>query len=211
MAGEIEYNLEKISLDTKNICEKFTDYNELILWAVEHKHFYEKSVQTKLLKLLSTQSMMTCSFCEKTFKHKFNFIRHIKSIHLKSIYFCDICFKSLTRQDKLAEHRRTHFVQNYTCELCQCTFKSQFNLESHIEKIHNQKHECVICNLNLASKKKLNQHLLAFHSLKSTYECSKCQRCFSTKYNRNRHEKSCQKKSSTITEVSFICKVFILF
>lgn len=50
-----------------------------------------------------------CHLCDKSFKHNFHLIRHIRSHSGLKPFICDICGKTFVRRDNCRDHaRRVH-------------------------------------------------------------------------------------------------------
>ncbi|EJW74462.1 hypothetical protein WUBG_14629, partial [Wuchereria bancrofti] len=66
-----------------------------------------------------------CEVCSKTFKKKFELIRHYV-VHTKERRFvCEICGKRFSQKASLGQHALTHnasTAQNHKCSLCDATF-----------------------------------------------------------------------------------------
>lgn len=64
-----------------------------------------------------------CKRCQKSFKRRYHFRRHVRTFHRKEKYFvCRICDKEVSRKDNLLRHiRNRHRITDATHEYVKCT------------------------------------------------------------------------------------------
>ena len=112
-------------------------------------------------------SKFQCEKCQKTFTLESNLKKHIQSVHLNERDFCNICGKSISKD----------------------------NLRQHLLNVHpsdNNKFQCKCCNKSFASKTYLNFHIKNMHSKKSNkqamhFEYSDCKKGFSHRNDLEQH------------------------
>ena len=78
---------------------------------------------------------------------------HIKSIHAKKTYKCDICGTkikkgNLTKHRKNVHERKSSEGKKFHCELCDHTFSLKANLNKHISSVHEGQRpfKCKLCD-----------------------------------------------------------------
>ncbi|XP_002732411.1 uncharacterized protein LOC100379006 [Saccoglossus kowalevskii] len=125
-----------------------------------------------------TQSLFSCSFCQKTFMFKSILNAHEKC-HTKP-FLCDICGKSFSSRNNL----KTHKISNLNCggsdelptkcSICEVQFQSVISLQSHIRSDHGgNRFQCKTCGKGFRYKSNLVSHLLV-HSGEKPYKCDFC-------------------------------------
>uniref|UniRef100_A0A8R1TM51 C2H2-type domain-containing protein n=1 Tax=Onchocerca volvulus TaxID=6282 RepID=A0A8R1TM51_ONCVO len=80
-----------------------------------------------------------CEACGKSFRKKFELMRHYV-VHTKERRFvCEICGKRFSQKASLGQHMLTHnasTAQNHKCSLCDATFSQAGNLRRHVKLLH---------------------------------------------------------------------------
>ncbi|CAG9133812.1 unnamed protein product [Plutella xylostella] len=140
---------------------------------------------------------VSCKVCPKTFKNKFYLREHVKVGHLikDGGYFCNVCGRSFTVEDKMAAHRKTH--ERKLCQLCDKTFRSQMCYNNHLQrhvlrfKIYNRHHlqSCSFCEMEFWSENQLLLHVNKSHLQIKPYHCDMCDSQFYTDKNLVEHKK----------------------
>ncbi|XP_037044293.1 zinc finger protein 91-like isoform X2 [Bradysia coprophila] len=160
----------------------------------------------------------TCSICDRTFRERSNFNKHIQTHTKIPSYSCNICDKSYRLKNSLDTHLLTHTNEkNFVCEECgksfyttsklnfhkqvhenltlQCdkcdkVFYTRNNFSKH-QKTHtdNVRKKCKICSNTFKSAVSLRVHM-ALHDDKKKYSCRYCDMTFAQSSGRRGHERS---------------------
>ena len=95
----------------------------------------------------------------------------------KVTFNCDICDVELSNRSHLKDHvKNVHKKSEYTCQLCekiQKIFSCKKPLKRHVLEFHDgTKYECTICNIKLKTRDALKVHENAVHlDIVQRYEC----------------------------------------
>ncbi|CAG9535270.1 unnamed protein product [Cercopithifilaria johnstoni] len=110
----------------------------------EHKQIHRKINKTMKRNKRKRESdpgdrTHKCEACGKTFKKKFELMRHYV-VHTKERRFvCEICGKRFSQKASLGQHTLTHnasTAQTHKCSLCDATFSQAGNLRRHVKLLH---------------------------------------------------------------------------
>ena len=84
----------------------------------------------------------------------------------------------------------------FGCDICKIFFTLKHHLKRHISNVHEGKKpfKCESCDYTFAAKQTLDRHISSVHE-KYVFPCSTCNQEFTRKYERNKHEGKCKKKS----------------
>ena len=121
--------------------------------------------------------------------------------HTKFNYYCTYC-DFCTNETKefldhsLIQHRKTM----YMCwtEDCVKFYETQNGLRLHCKQKHENVLKCLVCGLICLSPDLLEKHQKA-HTVVKNFNCSKCEKKFSSAYDKNRHWKyNCPQNPSRV-------------
>ena len=146
-----------------------------------------------------------CSTCGKKFGKQSHLSAHENADHRRlKPFVCSFCDKCFGKQGHADRHERAVHLRerSFTCSYCDKMFSSRQYAETHERTVHmKQKNfECVPCKKRFAQSGDLQQHNLRFHSDNPpTFTCSYCDKTFTHRSNRLRHER---KKHSSTTNVA---------
>lgn len=136
---------------------------------VEKEHPVDKSL-VELAADSDTHSYL-CTVCGKSYKNKRTLDRHNKAQHSGHVLICQDCGKTFSRNQTLKVHRaKAHDMDVESSGLRACPYKD--------------------CGKAFEGKAKLKDHINCHMKIKS-HKCSKCVKTFTSRYEKNRHEKSC--------------------
>ena len=111
--------------------------------------------------------MFTCETCQRSFSHKCNLTRHIKSIHDHINFKCTFCDKSFNQKSNLETHIKTvhNRIKAFECNVCDCNFSTKGSLSRHIKIVHDKVRdfECNICHKRFSRKSNLQSHINLIH------------------------------------------------
>ena len=81
----------------------------------------------------------TCTYCNKSFRHKFAFTRHCKLHYGDYCLYCIICKKGFMDKRCLNAHMSTQHgaPKEFKCTLCGREFVYKAMLRTHMAKEHN--------------------------------------------------------------------------
>ncbi|XP_015606237.1 zinc finger protein 569 [Cephus cinctus] len=144
------------------------------------------SDHTTMLTHLQTHSdsyvykSFSCRVCKKSFKEKWQLLRHEVSHKRGSltVHSCSTCNKTFTDKAQHKAHVATHIVdKTYHCPKCNKIFFKELSLMAH---------QCPgkpLFGKRSASQKSQSQ----FSTSKNRYKCSKCSATFTNSQSRNSH------------------------
>ena len=91
-------------------------------------------------------------------------------------FVCDVCGQSYKYQMILAEHKKTHKINE--CDICKKTFSQSKHLVNH-KRIHmgEKPYECDICKKTFISSGTITDHERV-HTGEKPYSCDVCQKSF---------------------------------
>lgn len=167
-----------------DVCKKrFMEYEPMKMHLMTHL-----SAETR-------ESLKThlCNECGQTFLHKNVLQSHIKYVHLKQGFICDICgnhFKS--RFDYELHRRNAHGEEGPSreqCPICQNWYSNEKAVREHIRYLHErtEKIRCKICREELSSKPSLRSHMKMKHEEK-LHRCNFCEKALPTAIRLKEHE-----------------------
>ncbi|XP_054276639.1 zinc finger protein ZFP2-like [Macrosteles quadrilineatus] len=163
--------------------------NEKITYCEQCDKHFEKPISLKKHQSVHPKESFNCTFCNKSFKHSWNFQSHIRSHTGERPFVCSICSKTFTDKSALNAHTRiAHFTEKtHKCTFCGKAFKLKKQLDRH-ERIHtgHQYHRCEICGKLFTQKSNLMKHSV-LHSGEKPYVCPVCEKPFAQKDNLNIH------------------------
>lgn len=144
-----------------------------------------------------------CSKCNRTFKQKSRYERHIANHPSEKHYLCGTCGKTFARMSHLEKHIRTHTEERrHICDVCGAAFILPHHLVRH-NLIHSgdRPFQCEICNKSFTRKAGLTQHQYVHNGIRP-YLCDfeGCGKQFTDRTTLRRHSLTHSR------EKPFICK-----
>ena len=163
-----------------------------------------------------------CSDCVKVFFSQHDVQHHYNSVHRSKQFQCDECPQAFRMKSRLKIHIATHSnVRSFACEICGNMFKTKLYFKIHMSGHANiSRHKCHICNTMFRNPENRRRHVkhvhegireyycdkcsqqfkqqshfkrhTMLHTDKRPFSCSKCQRGFIQKVNKNLHETNCK-------------------
>lgn len=125
----------------------------------------------------------SCEECEKVFKSRARFRRHLLIHTGEKPFECDICQKKFYRQPMLISHHLNfHTEKPFQCNICRERFSTEEALSIHLKSHYNNKKQmkCDVCNEEFKTKNEFKIHKQTHVNFKR-YECDTCKKKFLTK------------------------------
>ncbi|XP_050391091.1 PR domain zinc finger protein 15 [Patella vulgata] len=140
----------------------------------------------------------SCDICKQTFKNEKYLYRHM-AVHT-DLHKCDKCGKCYSRKDSWQTHilrcmpETVDDLQIFVCTNCKKTFATQLGANNHM--VNCAKHCCSECKTAFQSEEELKIHEClgseASKNITIQFQCTKCNKNFSSITYLNRHEASHQ-------------------
>ncbi|KAM3722404.1 Zinc finger protein [Dirofilaria immitis] len=143
----------------------------------EHKQMHRKINKTMKRNKRKRESdpgdrTHKCEACGKTFRKKFELMRHYV-VHTKERRFvCEICGKRFSQKASLGQHTLIHnasTAQSHKCSFCDATFSQAGNLRRHVKLLHppdaasHTVFRCLKCTCVFTSLQPLQVHARKRH------------------------------------------------
>ena len=152
-----------------------------------------------------------CNICDKSYSN-INALNYHKANHENIKSSCDLCGFQCSSDNNLLKHKQFLHGEaskqpQFSCLNCGINFSRKSHFDRHNREQHYDTNvnldfvedmdslkvvKCEECNQTFSRKENMQQHYLRNHSeaKKKTFDCSICEKQFSTRYTLNRHVKS---------------------
>ena len=185
--------------------------NHIKTWS----HYIKMDAESQNKQKYVKENVLRCPICEKSFRQKWRFQRHVVS-HEQNLHklpqSCDQCGKRFPILSVLKIHQKecrkqfkeTHHLQRHSsihsaerpfkCDHCDWTFKLKNSLKRHMLMHSNIKtsaparYPCRFCNISYSRECRLMDHMIALHS-KTLLECYFCPLNFCYRSTLEEHER----------------------
>ena len=125
-----------------------------------------------------------CMLCDKSFIFEKDLKRHNKIVHTAVTHFCNVCnktYKSKYVYDKhIATHKEGYVRAMFTCQICKREFTTKFSLANHIKSAHlgiQKTYLCPTCGKSFNQIRSYRQHANVHAGIKP-YVCEICGKGF---------------------------------
>ena len=147
-----------------------------------------------------------CTKCEKDYARKELLRDHVQSVHegMDLSVACDECDKICTSVSNLSDHKRlVHKGIRVTCNDCGKKYKNKQHLKEHQDTVHlGVRHKCQVCSKVYKTLKSFQLHSQKCESHdENRFDCTQCEKSFSSKYYLKRHVLSFCEKSKDGLEI----------
>ena len=107
-----------------------------------------------------TSQGQNCELCQKLFRARRPYLRHMKRQHGEKRILCESCDYKASSPYNLIEHKRIkHEFIKYKCQECEAEFNFKGSLKKHNGNVHNGKvFQCEKCDMRFSSLGNLRRH-----------------------------------------------------
>ena len=118
--------------------------------------------------------MTKCNLFEYRCGDPSNMYSHVKYVHGKHQFLCNLCDSVFNRNENLKKHIKTKHgasgPQLFPCIQCDYKAMQKSHLTRHVKFTHeSQEFPCDYCDKVYGRKDKLNAHVKKYHSKKEVY------------------------------------------
>ncbi|XP_059611673.1 uncharacterized protein LOC132258380 [Phlebotomus argentipes] len=162
------------------------------------KQFSSRQSMAEHERMHTGEMPIKCSLCPRMFRRQSNLLQHQHNHHMKirtriKDYLCH-CGEVFHTKAKFLWHKETHEKIPKGCPFCRERFIHRNSLSRHIRLAHAEKFieikketvACHICHKHYL-KTSIKTHLM-IHTEQVHFECSICNKSFSTKWNLKMHK-----------------------
>lgn len=170
------------------LCEqKYSDLDDIRkhLVAAHKKDFNSAGNGLMAYDLTSTNGLLSCHKCSKTFNSFFLLNRHM-NVHFSVV--CETCGLGFMSHQRLINHRIVHQNGVHKCDKCQEVFPTKLKLRYHVFKKHEVSNakkvkplKCPHCLERFSEHYRKMTHLKEAHGITFTFECQVCKAVFPTR------------------------------
>lgn len=128
-----------------------------------------KAIANKVLE--KKEKLFYCDICNKYFSRE----DKVQTQTRENLYTCEVCNRQLTLKDSLAKHLIVHSNEKpFVCVICNNEFSRKDALRKHIKRHPNEKpFSFEICSKEFAMKDTLGKHMRV-HTKEKPYRCEIC-------------------------------------
>uniref|UniRef100_A0A1Q3EYA9 Putative c2h2-type zn-finger protein n=1 Tax=Culex tarsalis TaxID=7177 RepID=A0A1Q3EYA9_CULTA len=155
-----------------------------------NKHFF--GLKGRMKHEAKCNAFICCAVCDRTFSEKESLFAHIKAVHGKITFTCEICDMRFPSRGPLRRHcsnMHTEREGDFPCRRC----KKHVSKTAHEANLHVKQcrmsftFDCVLCGARLRSASLLKNHMVANHE-EPKYECKVCGKKYKKKLTAMQHQ-----------------------
>ena len=124
-----------------------------------------------------TLHRLTCQYCDKTFKKKFDLTQHMRIHTGIKPHHCTICSKQFSQRSNLTRHLKTHQIHSKKLNIV--TEKVDFQVITdngrNIAIQSFKRIKCRNCTEEFSSFSDFKSHTVSKHSTETIFKCTLCQ------------------------------------
>ena len=164
-----------------------------------------------------------CPQCDQKFPEKYYRDKHVKYVHGKNRFECNLCEENFASKQALLYHKDVVHkkLSPVKCEECEASFATLISLKNHRKYVHSDKAKCkcFLCGAQFKQNKDLKFHIRNKHQIntrdhfknewndteeRERFQCTSCDSNYKYKKDLEAH----RKKNHNVHEAtSFSCKI----